>query len=54
VVDCVAAPSISPVRVTVYGPGGAPAGPTVITSKEAVGTIGGQHATNRSENLFKI
>jgi hypothetical protein len=48
--DCLAAPTISPVRVTVYEPGGAPAGPTVMTSRLEVGTIGGQHATNRSVN----
>jgi hypothetical protein len=53
--DCVAAPTISPVRVTVYEPGGAPAGPTVMTSRLlfASGTIGGQHATNRSVNCSK-
>ena len=48
--DCLAAPSLSPMRVTVYEPGGAPAGPTVMKSRLEVGTIGGQHATNRSVN----
>ena len=50
--DCLAAPSLSPIRVTVYEPGGAPAGPTVMTSWLEVGTIGGQHATNRSANCY--
>jgi hypothetical protein len=48
-----AEPKTIPVRVIVYGPAGAPAGPTVMTRNEAgpgcagvVGLIGGQQATN--------